>query len=1028
MMIKRLHTIEYQEEIKDQKLKKIEKNPPVAPRLKRRKTNEDFDSSSFSLSSSSPIILIEFDLVKEIEKKNINSGESLVLKSSSSSSLPLNLNLNLTTHYHSSDYHYHSHHHQQQQDHHYHYHYHYQSNLNQKQIMSSSSPTPISNNQSSSSTKTTTNSNLNLPSIILPQLNHYQPPDQTITFNQTKLNNQPQLNHHHQLHHHLHPEDLDLDLEDVIESEIVEDEDEDEEDDAQYAMAMDDPYAEVEHGWRRMSESAVSSSQKDPISVSKHQIKPINTWSTSLSNPNNEEVVNQLNGFSFSTRQSSKPNHSLNQSSLQSRKFSLPAPILSNHQNQSSGLFNLSMRRSDQPNSFKPPGSSTPNKTSFSNNELIINPPHRSRLPSFSTELEPISGSPTSPDSPMIVNSSSSSTSTFSTCTSNTTTHSIKSNRNQSLPPTESTFQRPPSSSSLSGLHQSSRTSNSWKSNSQDQSYSTFDPTSSSSSSLCSSSDEGLLRRASCSSLASVASLGSQNGSTSGLKARRGLTKPLSLAMPSSNLSTTAPTPLTGLNTRSHLHPSSNDKSNAFRSLPPSPRLATSDQSNIRDQIVGMRANVTGSLSMKRRTSIPRLSLGGLSHNTLSVDPNRRSSLAVTSSTDYVKLLGRNLERSSNSSVASTPLRLHFDPIAARDGRTELMSSQVGVGGRGHIERPQAGINGEPVEEYPYQNGPREVLPGIYLGSEQNARDVTLLNEIGFSCIINVAKEVECPWNLPSHQSPSLTPMPTNSGEMTSADTTPNQELTPVSLATPTPSQRLQVPNQQSNSRTFLVRPTASTPNLHRSYKKSPESNKLMNTGSTSTHHKKPSSTGNPVNDNGEIECEFPSDISTGRPSLEYHKLPWSHDQDGLAMGGKFDEIFEKIDQAIAKGKKILIHCQCGVSRSATLVIGYCMRESFLKRKSSGIGFHHSNANGNANGGNGGMHEAYTFVKEKSPWAGPNMGLIYQLIEYEKVLKKKITISSVGSGQMMIMNEQEEEEEEEEENDGARTPTGGAEQ
>ncbi|KAH9825206.1 hypothetical protein DFH28DRAFT_878463 [Melampsora americana] len=896
-------------------------------------------------------------------------------------------------------------------------------------MSSSTTTTPISNNQSSSSS--TTNSNLSLPSIILPQNNNQYQSDQPITFNQTKLNHQPQLNQ-------LQPSnDLDLDEEELIQSESMEDDEEDDEDeDAQYAMAIDDPYAEVEHGWRRMSESAVSSSssssQKKPTSFSK--VKPINTWSNQ-SNPNNEEVVDQLNGFSFSTRQSSKPLKSLNQSSLQSRKFSLPAPILSNHQNPSSTSFNLSMRRSDQPNSFKPPGSSTPNKTSFSNNELIINPSlasHRSRLPSFSTELEPISGSPTSPDSPMIVNSSCSSTSTFSTCTTNTTTHSIKSTRNQSLPPHESTFQRPPSSSSssLSGIHQPSRMHTTWKSNSQDQFYSTFDPTSSSSSSLCSSSDEGLLRRASCSSLASVGSLNSsQNGSTSGLKARRGLTKPLSLAMPSSNLSTTAPAPLTGLNTSSHLLPSSNEKSNAFRSLPPSPRLATSDHLNMRDQIVGMRANVTGSLSMKRRTSIPRLSLGGLSHTTSSFDPNRRSSMAVTSSNDYVKLLGRNLERSSNSSVASTPLRLHFDPMAARDGKTELMSSQVGVGGRGHIERPQAGINGEPVEEYPYQNGPREVLPGIYLGSEQNARDVALLNEIGFSCIVNVAKEVECPWNLSTSQSPSLTPLSATSGEMRSSENTPNQELTPV--ITPTPPHRLQVPNQnsnQSNSRTLLVRPTASTPNLHRSYKKTPEPNKLISTGSSANKQKKPSTNDLPVKGNGEIECEFPSDHLTGRPTLEYHKLPWSHDQDGLAMGGKFEEVFEKIDRAISKGKKILIHCQCGVSRSATLVIGYCMRESFLKRTSFNLHAQSSQLHQNVNG-IGGMHEAYTFVKEKSPWAGPNMGLIYQLIEYEKVLKRKITSSSVGSGKMMIMNEQEEEEEEEEEeeHDGARTPTGGAE-
>jgi len=33
------------------------------------------------------------------------------------------------------------------------------------------------------------------------------------------------------------------------------------------------------------------------------------------------------------------------------------------------------------------------------------------------------------------------------------------------------------------------------------------------------------------------------------------------------------------------------------------------------------------------------------------------------------------------------------------------------------------------------------------------------------------------------------------------------------------------------------------------------------------------------------------------------------------------------------------------------------------------------------------MHQAYEFVKAKSEWVSPNMGLIYQLVEWEKKLK-----------------------------------------
>ncbi|OAV95813.1 hypothetical protein PTTG_26527 [Puccinia triticina 1-1 BBBD Race 1] len=69
-------------------------------------------------------------------------------------------------------------------------------------------------------------------------------------------------------------------------------------------------------------------------------------------------------------------------------------------------------------------------------------------------------------------------------------------------------------------------------------------------------------------------------------------------------------------------HPSENDTSRApaatstprtafFHSLPPSPRLG--DLGQARAQFVGIKANITGGLSMKRYTLIPWLLLGGIS-------------------------------------------------------------------------------------------------------------------------------------------------------------------------------------------------------------------------------------------------------------------------------------------------------------------------------------------------------------------------------------------------------------------------------
>ncbi|KAG0148323.1 hypothetical protein CROQUDRAFT_41508 [Cronartium quercuum f. sp. fusiforme G11] len=745
------------------------------------------------------------------------------------------------------------------------------------------------------------------------------------------------------------------------------DQDEDDDEGAQYAMPMDDPYAEVEQGWRRMSEASTSDSFASPP---RHLSEHNGQWRP-LPSSQNDEVVDQLSGFSFVNPRCS-PNQPVIKQASASRKFSLPATLSGQTQ---PAPMNLSMRRSDQPNLFRPPSSSVPTKSSFTLSDLVIKQSltNRPRISSFSTELEPISGSPTSPDSPMNFPST-------------TTLHHHQSTQFfNSVPLRHSRSSLPNTHHSGSGLASKSRPEI-------PNGFAPPAPSSSSSSSFCSSSDGCLLRRASCSSLASVASMGSStNGSTSGLKARRGLTKPLSLAMPPPLI----PGPCTSVTTsvppraRRHLQPSSSDvQSAAFRSLPPSPRLSTADHGQMRDQIVGMKANVTGGLSMKRRTSIPRLSLGGISATTPLVDPHRRASFAVNGSNDYVRLLGRNLERPSVH-VAPTPLRLHFDPVAAEAGKKELLSSQVGVGGKGHIERPEPGLNGEPVEEFPYQNGPREVLPGLFLGSEQNARDPDLLRRLGFGCIVNVAKEVNCPWTLPA-PSQVVTPTPVDSSVKELGAV---QNHHPSHLATPP---RLQLPNANSSpGRTFLVRPTASTPNLHRSFK-SPESRTLNKQSDNVSSSFMTGPTSNCKSDLGAITVEFSADEQTGRPALEYRKLPWSHDEDGLAAGA-FDGIFEAIDRALDSGRRTLVHCQCGVSRSATLVIGYVMRRSALE------------------GGRGGMHEAYTFVKDKSPWAGPNMGLIYQLIEYEKVLKKSSKLTVVPGVQ------------EEEEEEGVRTPTGGGE-
>ncbi|KAF8213367.1 hypothetical protein K438DRAFT_1803859 [Mycena galopus ATCC 62051] len=202
------------------------------------------------------------------------------------------------------------------------------------------------------------------------------------------------------------------------------------------------------------------------------------------------------------------------------------------------------------------------------------------------------------------------------------------------------------------------------------------------------------------------------------------------------------------------------------------------------------------------------------------------------------------------------------------------------------------GEDGSPA--VPYADGPIQIIPGIWLGSEDNVKDWTGLLERGIKSVLNVAKEVVSPF-----------------------DTVASQAL----------------------------RGFSSTPNLN-STAKDPDS------------------------------TYYPSDLARGRPGMYYLKLQWSHGQQDLVEHG-FRDAMAFTDAALERGDGVLIHCQCGISRSATLVIALVMRAA--AERSPNVPSEIWALRG--------MQGAYTFVKEKSKWVGPNMSLIYQLLEYEKRLR-----------------------------------------
>ncbi|KAG0373602.1 hypothetical protein BGX24_011477, partial [Mortierella sp. AD032] len=114
--------------------------------------------------------------------------------------------------------------------------------------------------------------------------------------------------------------------------------------------------------------------------------------------------------------------------------------------------------------------------------------------------------------------------------------------------------------------------------------------------------------------------------------------------------------------------------------------------------------------------------------------------------------------------------------------------------------------------------------------------------------------------------------------------------------------------------------------------------------------------------------------------SIHYKSLSWTHHQRNLRS--EFPSAFDYIEEAKTRGGKVLVHCQLGVSRSASLVIAYVMKTLQM-----------------------GLTDAYELVKARSAVISPNMSLMYQLSEFEKSLNNNKTVSKSP----MYMDEDEEE-------------------
>ncbi|KAJ2898702.1 Tyrosine-protein phosphatase pmp1 [Zalerion maritima] len=95
----------------------------------------------------------------------------------------------------------------------------------------------------------------------------------------------------------------------------------------------------------------------------------------------------------------------------------------------------------------------------------------------------------------------------------------------------------------------------------------------------------------------------------------------------------------------------------------------------------------------------------------------------------------------------------------------------------------------------------------------------------------------------------------------------------------------------------------------------------------------------------------------------EYFHIPWDHNTD---IQSDLMHLCETIESRSKEGKNILVHCQQGASRSASLIIAYGI---YQNPKLS-------------------VNDAYYAAQSRSKWISPNMRLMYCLQDFQKEVSK----------------------------------------
>ncbi|XP_066276841.1 dual specificity protein phosphatase 14-like [Branchiostoma lanceolatum] len=108
-------------------------------------------------------------------------------------------------------------------------------------------------------------------------------------------------------------------------------------------------------------------------------------------------------------------------------------------------------------------------------------------------------------------------------------------------------------------------------------------------------------------------------------------------------------------------------------------------------------------------------------------------------------------------------------------------------------------------------------------------------------------------------------------------------------------------------------------------------------------------------------------------PEVEHVRVP-VNDVPHSNLSAHFDAVCDRIEDVRKQGGSTLVHCVGGISRSSALCLAYLMK---CKNMS--------------------LEEAHSHVKARRPFIRPNIGFWRQLIEYERTLYNKNSVTIIQS-------------------------------